>query len=341
MKLGMKQVTSMKKVSLEKRFNDYYTKTKDSVLVIQCAIAAAIRNSFSTSDFSFLAQDLIRSLFLTDDAVRSIPLSCVYFRDYFSDDEWQTVINRLFSSPEEFEQITGESSIYIEKLRPRFTSGEQSTDKKTSMISYFKDAAGKRHSWTLSNINPDITKEEHYALLSILGTLTIFEKDGVRRFVEPIYADFRVFEPGFDRRNEEEAAELQKMMGSLLPITTKEIPEAVPSFDQTAALQEQLIDSIDDEIENEEDDLYDDLTELEKELPDLAMKLILEGKPIDEVQQAIDRRKEEQAFDSQAVPVGKTLSNKERFQQVLAQKNRSKQNKSSLLNQINRRGKRR
>lgn len=219
--LGMAQLFRMGPKNLDKRFNDFYTTSKDALRVIQCAIAVMVRNGLSCGDFSFVAKELIRDLYLTNDEVRSMPVTCIYFRDYFSNEEWELVKSRLFSNEAEFQQVTGSTSTYLEPLRSKLNSGAQEVERRTSMISYFKDAAGKRHSWSLSNVNPAITKEEHYRLLSILSTLEIFEKEGVRRFAEPIYADFMIYHSGFDARQEEELKRLQQLPGRLLPVRTQ------------------------------------------------------------------------------------------------------------------------
>lgn len=219
--LGMTQLFRMGPKNLDKRFNDFFTATKDVLHVVQCAIAVRVRNGLSCGDFSSVAKELIRELYLTNDEVRSMPLTCIYFRDYFKNEEWASVKSRLFASEAEFQQLTGSTSTYLEPVRSKLTSGAQEVERRTSMISHFKDAAGKRHSWSLSNVNPAITKEEHYRLLSILSTLEIFEKDGVRRFAEPIYADFMVYHPGFDGRQEEELQRLQQLSGRLLPVRTQ------------------------------------------------------------------------------------------------------------------------
>ncbi len=339
-KLGRSQVFGFRnRKNLEKRINGYYKETQDAVHVIFCAIAIAVRNGLSASDFSFIAKELIRSLFLENDAVRSIPLSCIYFRDHFNDDEWQTVINRLFNSQEEFEQLTESTRLYIEDLRPLLNSKEQPTKQKSNMISYFKDANGKKHSWTLSNVNPTITKEQHYALLSILGTLDIFEKDGVRRFVEPIYADFLIYKSGFDNRNEEEAVKLQqKLSGKLLPITTQ--VEVETANDAETAEEETALNPNDDQdIQAQRDFLmenFDPSTVPEEELPDLTLKAILERKPLRQVQQ------EQEKADSEKSQSKRPLTREERLRQLQAlRKGKPQQNKPSILNQINRRRKKR
>ncbi|MEO1772404.1 hypothetical protein [Candidatus Enterococcus ferrettii] len=324
LKLGKSQIFSIRKYkNLEKLINDYYQQTKDSVHIIYCAIAISVRNGLSASDFSFVAKDLIRSLFLENEEVRTIPLSCVYFRDYFNESEWTTVVNRLFNSQEEFEQLTESTRAYIEDLRPLLISGENPTKKKTNMLSYFKDGNGKRHSWSLSNVNPNITKDQHYALLSILGTLNIFEKDGVRRFVEPIYADFLTYESGFDRRNEEEAADLREKAGKLLPITTQSAPVEENTVTQDPSNQEVplthgLHDSINERDANAKRDFllkeFDPSSVSQEELPDLAMKAILEGKSLRDMQ--LEQEKQKEQVQTQTPSVKKTLTREERIKQL-------------------------
>ena len=327
-KLGKAQVFGFRnRENLEKRIHQYFKETQDAVHVIYCAIAISVRNGLSASDFSFIAKELIRSLFLENDTVRAIPLSCIYFRDYFSQDEWQTVVNRLFNSQEEFQQLTESTRLYIEDLRPLLISGANPTAQKTNMISYFKDANGKRHSWSLSNVNPNITKEQHYALLSILGTLDIFEKDGVRRFVEPIYADFQIYKSGFDHRNEEEAAKIQQKVGKLLPLTTQ---IEAKTDQETEANLNHSDDALDENLENS-----DPSTVSEKELSNLEMKEIGKEESLKEIQ------REQQANDQKAKK-GRPLTREERLRHLQElRKGKRQQNKQSLINQINRRGKKR
>ncbi len=354
-KLGQRQVFTIKRRdTLEKRFNSYFKETQDAIHVIYWAIALLVRNGLSASNFSFIAKDLIRSLFLENDDVRAIPLSCIYFRDYFNDAEWQVIINRLFSSQEEFTQLTESTRLYIENLRPLLNSGEQPTNTKTNMISFFKDANGKRHSWNLSNVNPSITKEQHYALLSILGTLDIFEKDGVRRFVEPIYADFLVYKSGFDSRTEEELTTLQAHPGKLLPVNTKEIEtvasEEILNEERTADQQPETASAEEaqkeQEIQAKREFLlkdFDRSTVPEEELPNLAMKAILEDKSLREVQLEMQQEQVQAGKEQQAENPSpkKPLSTKERFKQLLEQKQRTTYGRQGLINQINKRGKKR
>ncbi|EOH97408.1 hypothetical protein I588_02020 [Enterococcus pallens ATCC BAA-351] len=305
--LGMTQIFRMGATNLDKRFNDFFNATKDATYVIQCAIAVMVRNGLSCGDFSTVGKDLIRDLYLTNDQVRSMPLTCIYFRDFFTSEEWETVKSRLFANEDEFQQVTKSTSTYLEHLRPKLNSGAHEVERRTSMISYFKDGAGKRHSWSLSNVNPEITKEEHYQLLSILSTLDIFKKDGVRRFAEPIYADFMIYHSGFDTRKEEEVNFLQQLPGRLLPVrtqaasvqeeataTSEEANPTIPS--QQAAAQTETGEPTAPQqsatapaAENAADmeayllEGFDRSSVSEEELAKLAMVAVLQGKQIKDV----------------------------------------------------------
>ncbi|EOH94270.1 hypothetical protein [Enterococcus pallens] len=355
--LGQRQLFSMKRSSLEKRMNDFFKISRDSKYIIECAISLLVRNSLSAADFSFVAKELIRSIFLTDDAIRSMPFSCLYFRDYFSNDEWQTVITRLFGHQQTFQQVTKDMQASLEMLRPHFISGERPTKKKTNMISYFKDEADKRHSWNLSNVNPDITKEEHFHLMSILSTLTIFHKEGVRKFATPIYADFLVYHPSYDTRNEEEASALQAKNIQLVPIQTlintitenqvNPLSEDTPTTEAEEITHENVAAVLNKAAaENDQETLqavkdflmagFDPGTLSPDELNELAKLALIHGKSMLEVYQEINSQPNEEPD----IPVDKPLTNKERMQQLLQRKNQQR-NRSGLLNQINRRGKKR
>ncbi|MGM0216603.1 DUF2922 domain-containing protein [Enterococcus sp. AZ109] len=374
--LSSRQINTMKRTSLEKRVHDFHSESGNDVYTIQAVLAVMIRNALSTEDFSFLAEDLIRKIFLTSKAVHEIRLSCVYFRDYFTDDEWKKVKNRLFASEAEFEQLTKRTELYIEKLRPRLISKARPTEKKTNMLSYFKDGNGKRHSWSLSNVNPDITKEEHYALMSILSTLNIFHKDGVQRFAEPIYADFTIYEPSFDRRDEEAAAELMKNAEQLLPLDAS-LSDAVESTE--AAFDTQIENATEEEaiIETQDEDTivaesaeiidgfpskylseeeaqalhdfytagFDPSTISEEEKAEIAFRATLDERPMREIQQEMEKEKvrDQEKAEAAAAPAKgkKNLTKQERKKLAQEQANkvqRNKQNKWGILSQIKKRG---
>lgn len=202
------QLFVMKKTNLEKKVQEYYKNTRQAAITIQYALAVLVKNAFSTQDFSYFAKELICSLFLTSptEELSSVRHLCVYFEDYFSENEWAQVVARLFKDHAEYAQLTGQTRLRIEKLRPILNVGEQTGDRKLTLKASFRDENHKSHSWSLGNVVALRTSQEHRALLNILGELTIFQKEGIRRFTEVVWLDFAVDERfrDFDTRNEED-----------------------------------------------------------------------------------------------------------------------------------------
>ena len=222
--LGQRQLFTMRPASLIKRFKEFSTQSSEagidsSAYLIQCALIALIRNSLSPEDFSVVAKELVGSLFLEGTNLEEVKSLCVYFRPFFTDEEWQKVIIRLFSTPEKRSKITEQAHLYTEKF-PLLYSGERDVDTKASLLSTFLDANGKKHSWTLSNVDPNLTSQQHEDYLSLLSTLTILQKDGVRRFVSLVEVNYSLFRSSVARRNQEEIAEQQATIDALPRVST-------------------------------------------------------------------------------------------------------------------------
>lgn len=192
------------RMNLEKKFIKAAKETQDTVFLTQCAIAIMVRNGLSVEDFSYFCKDIIREWFLTDDSLKEIPMSCVYFRDYFSDEEWATLTKRMFGSEKAFLTCTEYERMHIDKLGNLLISGSREVPQKSKLVSVFKDENGKRHGWNLSNVNPQLTNQQYCDLLTILTKLDIFEKDGVRRFAEVVKADTLTEKPRFNNTKEEQ-----------------------------------------------------------------------------------------------------------------------------------------
>ncbi|GCF93792.1 hypothetical protein NRIC_16830 [Enterococcus florum] len=224
--LEQRQLYTMKKERLEKRFFDFYEETKDAAYLIQCAVAVLVRNALCAADFSYLAKELIRELFFANEDVDSVRDYCVYFRDYFTSDEWTAVIGRLFESNDAFLAATKQTRLQIEHLRAGMISGSRPVSDKAGLVSVFEDASGKKHGWNLSNVDPSLKLQEVYDLLHILTSLTIFQKDGTRRFAKVIKANFYLVKSSFDVRNEDDLVETYENPVDLQPmeIDGEEVP---------------------------------------------------------------------------------------------------------------------
>lgn len=222
--LGQRQLFTMRPASLIKRFKEFSTQSSEagidsSAYLIQCALIALIRNALSPEDFSVVAKELIGSLFLEGTNLEEVKSLCVYFRPFFTDDQWQKVIIRLFPTPEKRSKITEQAHLYTEKF-PLLYSGERDVNTKASLLSTFLDANGKKHSWTLSNVDPNLTSQQHEDYLSLLSTLTILQKDGVRRFVSLVEVNYSLFRSSVARRTQEEIAEQQATIDALPRVST-------------------------------------------------------------------------------------------------------------------------
>ncbi|MEO1770098.1 hypothetical protein [Candidatus Enterococcus ferrettii] len=231
MKLGYRQLMTMKPAGLAQRFWDFFAENDESAYLIQCALLVQIRNSLSPTDFSFLAKELICQLFLEGSDLQEVKELCVYFRPYFTDNEWQKVTTRLFPTPKERAKITEQARLYTKKF-PLLYSGEREVQTKASLLATFMDENGKKHSWTTSNVDPNLTSQQHEEYLSLLSTLTILQKDGVRRFVSLVEVNYSLFRTSIARRTQEEIDEHQAKVNDLPRVNT--IGQAVAQPEEQA-----------------------------------------------------------------------------------------------------------
>ncbi|EOH97977.1 hypothetical protein [Enterococcus pallens] len=200
-KLEARQLFSIKsKKTLEARFESHFTENANAVHIIQAALVVLVRNFFSENDFSDVARKRIRSLFLTSsDDLSSVRHLCSYFQPFFSSQEWQTVISRLFKNQQEFLTLTEQARSHMNTLGPILHSKEQTTDRKRILKAAFEDENGKLHSWSLGNAVRPLTKQDRKAVLDILGEVTILQKDdGTRKFVRVVKMHFAVDEREYD-----------------------------------------------------------------------------------------------------------------------------------------------
>ncbi|MGM0215793.1 hypothetical protein [Enterococcus sp. AZ109] len=203
--LEQHQLLNLTRTSLEKRL----AKHKDAAYAIQAAVFLMVRNFFSVADFSFVAKDTMRELFLNHaDELASVRHLCIYFRDYFSDNEWKTVIDSLFISRKEYLQVTETTRLHTEHIRPMLQAGSCKEETQKNLALTFFDETGKKHRCTMKNVHRSYSAQENCDALSILGTLTIFHKDGVRRFTELAKSRFVTLEEEYDCANKEEQPDL-------------------------------------------------------------------------------------------------------------------------------------
>ncbi|WP_137664650.1 hypothetical protein [Enterococcus hulanensis] len=183
-KLNQRQIFGMKKENLAKKINQYYSETRDLASVLEYIVAILVRNALVTSDFSLFMNELVRELYLSAEPNEVLRRMSPYFQDYFTKREWDTVIKRLFKSKTNYFQNTKTARENQKYLTKPNTKKVPLDDREVAIESVFQDANGKNHKWTLRDADPLKEKTDFEPILAILTTLSIFENNGVRRFVQ-------------------------------------------------------------------------------------------------------------------------------------------------------------
>ncbi|MGM0216128.1 hypothetical protein [Enterococcus sp. AZ109] len=204
--LEQKHLFKLTRKHLEKRVITHCQDNSSIAYVVQCAVAILVRNAFTPLDFSYLAKDQICSLFLERSPEELSPVRhlCVYFQAYFSKEDWNKVIQRLFKNKKEFLAVTKETRSRTDHLHAMLHSGTREPKELVDIATLFKDANGKKHRFTFKNADPCYSVQEINDLLAILGTLTIFQKDGVQRFAEIVRYIYVPTTPVYDAEKKTE-----------------------------------------------------------------------------------------------------------------------------------------
>ncbi|MBO1306080.1 hypothetical protein JZO70_07900 [Enterococcus sp. 669A] len=207
--LKQKQLLNLSKPSMDKRFLQYFEATADAVYIIQAAVMVMVRNFFSIENLSFVAHDTIRDIFLNHTSeLTSVRHLCIYFEDYFDKKEWQGILDSLFTDHNEYLQVTESARLHTEHIRPLLHVGRCEVDTPKNLALTFFDETGKKHRCTIKNVHRSYSTQENCDALSILSTLSIFEKDGVRHFTELAKSRFVTPEDDYDCANQEEPVKL-------------------------------------------------------------------------------------------------------------------------------------
>ena len=237
-KLQQTQLFSMKRPGLERRFTENFEEQRSVKHTIESAVVVLVRNAFSPNDYSYLAQELICRLFLTSDVqeLASVRHFCVLFKEFFTPEQWEKVISRLFESQEEYLTVTQTLREKTDHLHSMLHSGSRDAKEFMNISTVYKDANGKKHRFTLKDADPCYSIEETTELLSILNTLTILEKDSVRRFTELVRYIYLPTEPVYDSEREAEVEADSAV--DLITIMQPRFQEAISYFEKLIALVE-------------------------------------------------------------------------------------------------------
>lgn len=192
--LSQVQLFVTKRNTLEQKISSYYENTQNVSDVIQYAVAIMVKNALVLSDYSEFLIELVRELFLHAEPSEVLRKNLCYFRPYFKGGEFDKVVNRLFKNRKEYLQFSEEARSIYKYLHAEDALAKEDAKYGYHLVSVFKAASGKKHSWILRNIDPAMSKEEARektrALLKVLTTLTIFEQNGSRKFAQLVKFDY-------------------------------------------------------------------------------------------------------------------------------------------------------
>lgn len=222
-KLGQRQIFGMKNTNLMKRVAKYFEQTKNASQVVEYLVAILLRDALCVGDFSLESlTELIHQIFLTTTPNDTLRKHCVFFESFFSLEEWQNVVNRLFKNKNEYHQFTKETCLYQKFLEKKNREQPDSSEYQYTLISSFNDSNGKKHTWTLRNTKriPKHLENETANVLKILTSLTVFQSPTARRFAE--YLNFYSHEGRIDAQHKE----VQEEVVPTETIEETTIPEA-------------------------------------------------------------------------------------------------------------------
>jgi len=194
--LSQMQLFVTKRSALEQKIISYFEHSKNVSFVIQYAVAIMIKNALVLSDYSDFLKDLVRELFFTAEPNDVLRKNLPYFKPYFKSGEFDTVVHRLFSNKKAYLKFSEETRLTSKYLHAATQAPTEISKYNYYLVAVFKATNGKKHTWTLRDINPAMTTEEAgeqtYKLLRLLTTLPLFEQDGGWKFTQ--YVKFDYFE---------------------------------------------------------------------------------------------------------------------------------------------------
>ena len=204
-KLGQRQLFLMKWENLEGRIIKRFEQSQNVSEVIEYLVAVLVRSALCSRAISETLQALIRELFLTSEPSDTLRRYAPYFEEYCEKSEWKTIIKRLFRNEADYLACTKEARGYKEYLTKEGTLDIRQENHAYIVESFFEDMNGKRHKLTIREVDPNKAAPVVTKLLQILTTLTIFETNGVRKFVKFINYEGsgKIITTAYDTRLEE------------------------------------------------------------------------------------------------------------------------------------------
>lgn len=181
-KLAERQLFLMKIENLSKRVRGYFAQTQDVDSLIEYGVAILVRNFFCMKAFPDLIMDLIREVYLSAEKTNTMCYYLPYFQEYFSAEEWETLIKRLYGSRSHYLAQTIEARMYKSFLEQEGTLDNRIEGLVYRVEAIFEGDDGKKHKLTIRETDSTIDEELTITILNILTTLSIFKVEGGQKF---------------------------------------------------------------------------------------------------------------------------------------------------------------
>ena len=181
-KLAERQLFLMKAENLEKRVRAYYAQTQDVDSLIEYGVAILVRNFFCMGGFAELIQDLIQEVYFSVEPTAVMRQYLPYFEDYFTADEWKTVVNRLFGTHSDYLAQTEEARVNKSYLEQTGTLDNRIEGLVYRVEAIFEDTVGKKHKLTIRETDSTFDEAQTIQVLNILTTLSIFDTAAVQKY---------------------------------------------------------------------------------------------------------------------------------------------------------------
>ncbi len=222
-KLGQRQLFLMKWENLEGRILKCFEQSQNVSEVIEYLVAVLVRSALCSRAISETLQALIRELFLTSEPSDTLCRYAPYFEKYCEKSEWKTIIKRLFRNEADYLACTKEACGYKDYFAKEGTLDIRQENHAYIVESFFEDMNGKRHKLTIREVDPNKAAPVVTKLLQILTTLTIFETNGVRKFVKFINYEGsgKIITTAYDTRLEEVEKSAQESSNEKVSNDTK------------------------------------------------------------------------------------------------------------------------
>ena len=161
-KLAERQLFLMKAENLEKRVRAYYAQTQDVDSLIEYGVAILVRSFFCMGSFAELIQDLIQEVYFTVEPTAVMRQYLPYFEDYFTENEWQTIVNRLFGNHTTYLAQTEEARVNKGYLEQTGTLDNRIEGLVYRVEAVFEDTIGKKHKLTIRDTDSTFSESQRF-----------------------------------------------------------------------------------------------------------------------------------------------------------------------------------